>query len=165
MTSLYILKLCLVHVQLFALMLVACSSSLNETEAFIGVISSSNLLIQPPLGGFVSIVNFTELSSALVRVAAAHESELSSALVQVMRTEAELNTTKSDLSSTKSVLSSALVRMNNTDELIYSALSTLSSTLNRISALESSTAVPSPCKDLMRHSLMVIPHSFLFNAC
>ena len=110
----------------FALLLAPCVSSTDASEAFIGVLSNdSTLLIQPPQGGFVSIVNLTDLSSI--------KSDLSSALVRVTSSEAELSSTRSDLSS-------ALVRMNRTEELLFSALS---SALNRISALETAQ---SPCK-------------------
>ncbi len=146
-------------VALIALMLAPSVSSADASGAFIGVSTNDTLLIQPPQGGSVSIVNFTELSSALVRVKNT-EGELSSALVRVTSTEVKLNLTLSDLSSalvrvtstegedllssTKSDLSSALVRMNRTEELFFSALS---SALSRISTLESSTTTgPSPCK-------------------
>ena len=165
--------LCLLFVVGLLLDMTPCVSSVDSSlnssyEAFIGVLSNdSSLLIQPPQGGFVSIVNFTELSSALVRVTGTEvklnstqsdlssalvrvtstevklnstQSDLSSALVRVTSTEGKLNSTQSDLSSTKSELSAALARVNRTEEL-------LSSVLNRISTLESSTlTAQSPCK-------------------
>ncbi len=129
--------------------------SITTNKAFIAVSANNSLLIQPPQGGFVSIVNFTELSSTISTLSSAlvgmtstetelssTKSELSSALVRVTSIDTELSSTKTDLSSTKT----ELARMNGTDELLFSALS---AALSRISSLESSTAIAtaqSPCK-------------------
>ncbi len=145
-------KLLFIFIVAFAVLLASsvssADSSLNSSyEAFIGVLSSNNtLLIQPPQGGSVSIVNFTELSSVLVRVSST-EAKLNSTELELSSTKSELSSTKSDLSSTKSELLSSLARTNDTNELLFAALS---SALNRISALEASTPpmAQSPCRYL-----------------
>ena len=146
-------SLCLV-LSMFLATSVDSMSSPSSSKAFIAVSANDTLLIQPPQGGFVSIVNFTELSLT--------KSDLSSTLVRVMSTETELSTSKSGLSSTKSELSSALVRVTSTESKLNSTQSDLSSALvrvnrteellfsvlGRISTLESSTTITaqSPCK-------------------
>ncbi len=95
------------------------SSSFNGSGAFIGVISSNNsLVIQPPHGGFVQLINCTELSAVESSLALA-TSGLSSALVRV--------------SATETALSSALIRSNQTEEIVLSLLM-------RVAALETRTA-------------------------
>ena len=50
------------HLVLFSLMLAPCvsSSSPSSNKAFIAVSTNDTLVIQPPQGGFVSIVNFPQ---------------------------------------------------------------------------------------------------------
>ncbi len=158
----------LLRIVVFALQLLPPSVSSADLagRAFIRLLSNdSTLLIQPPLGGMVSIVNFTELSStkselstALVRLTNT-EIDLSSTKSELNLTKSDLNLTKSDLSSTKSELSSALFRINGTDQLLFSVL-------NRVVALESSstttTAQDSSCEKIYINISFYVIYLYIF---
>jgi len=120
--------------------LASASASSDETDgAFIQVLSNQTLVIQPPQGGSVSIVNFTELSSTRSELSSAN-AELSSTKTQLALTSSSISSTQSEISSmasstsamlasTAAAQSEALVRLDITVAL-------LSSALRRISALE-----------------------------
>jgi hypothetical protein len=110
--------------------LVASLTSFNESKAFISVLSNNTLRIQPPPGGIVSIANFSELSSLLVRVTTTESnlssanSALSSAKSELYSTKSELYSTKSELSLTNSILSSALSRISALEDAAIKATTT-----------------------------------------